>query len=286
MNHRDAEELWQRLRTRPWRTLVVLITACVLALIAIWVTAYLQEDARQRATTAKHSPVTPAHEGTLAPLDLSRIKDPTVRQRCQTAKDGPLKAMAEILSSDPEQRKQGMVALMKLGGFSAAVPEVEYLYTNLPPDDPGRQGLRIILDMAKKASEKENPSSIPLTHAAPSPATGSKRSDTGVPPGQEPARTPRDYTSTLFEIVRDPRYSQEGFVKAVPLVATLKREVLARRLVPKLNAAYGWRLSEDGNWSVAQVNDIIYEIVLAPGYDLNLFVQAIQEGRRLGRSHP
>ncbi|MCF7920855.1 MAG: toll/interleukin-1 receptor domain-containing protein [Candidatus Cloacimonetes bacterium] len=89
------------------------------------------------------------------PFDLSRIKDPAIRQHCQEVKDVSLKALAYILSKDPEQKRWGMTTLWNLGGFPGVLPELEYLYENLPSDDPGRQALLQIIEMVRKAAKTQ-----------------------------------------------------------------------------------------------------------------------------------
>jgi hypothetical protein len=85
----------------------------------------------------------------------------------------------------------------------------------------------------------------------------------------------------LFSIVGDPRFSQESHLQGLPLAAALKEAVMARGLVGKLNSAYGWSLPADMNLNGPQLNDVIYEIVLKPGYTLEKFLKAIDSGRKL-----
>ena len=89
-----------------------------------------------------------------------------------------------------------------------------------------------------------------------------------------------DEAAKMMELVRDPRYSQEKLMKGLAPAASLKQALLARRLVGHLNKVYGWHLPEDGNWTVKQSNDVMYEIVLAPRYDQDSFLKAIKLGRR------
>lgn len=91
-----------------------------------------------------------------------------------------------------------------------------------------------------------------------------------------------DQRRFLMEIVADPRYTLESNMRGLPLAAGLKEAVLGRGLVEKLNSAYGWTLSADMTpTSGKQANDIIYEIVLKPGYTLEKFLKAIESGKRL-----
>lgn len=85
---------------------------------------------------------------------------------------------------------------------------------------------------------------------------------------------------TLMDVVSDPRYSKERFMRALLPAAALKKELLARRLVTQLNRVYGWNLSEEGNWTTQQVNNLMYDIVLAPGYEQEKFLAAIAANRR------
>lgn len=90
----------------------------------------------------------------------------------------------------------------------------------------------------------------------------------------------------LMEIVRDPRYTQEKYMQGLPLSAALKEAVLAKKLVDKLNKAYGWNWPEDMVFkdllqNSRGMNNIIYEIVLKPGYSLEKFLNAINSGNKL-----
>jgi len=90
-----------------------------------------------------------------------------------------------------------------------------------------------------------------------------------------------DQRRLLMEIVSDPRYTQESNMRGLPLAAALKEAVFGRGLVKKLNSAYGWNLPADMTTSGKQMNDVIYEIVLKPGYTLEKFLKAIESGKRL-----
>jgi len=90
-----------------------------------------------------------------------------------------------------------------------------------------------------------------------------------------------DQRNLIMEIVSDPRYTLESNMRGLPLAAALKEAVLGRGLVRKLNGAYGWNLPADLMLSGKQTNDVIYEIVLKPGYSLEKFLKAIESGRRL-----
>jgi len=79
----------------------------------------------------------------------------------------------------------------------------------------------------------------------------------------------------MIEIVSDPNYDIEKFKKGIPLVASLKEKLLARDLVRNLNAATGLNFSEDGGWTVAQINYLLYQVVLAPGYDEEIFLSKL-----------
>ena len=85
----------------------------------------------------------------------------------------------------------------------------------------------------------------------------------------------------IREIVSDPRYTLESNMRGLPLAAALKEAVLGLGLVKKLNSAYGWNLPADLMLSGKQTNDVIYEIVLKPGYSLEKVLKAIGSGRRL-----
>jgi hypothetical protein len=90
----------------------------------------------------------------------------------------------------------------------------------------------------------------------------------------------------LMDIVRDPRYTQEKYMQGLPLSAALKEAVLVNKLVEKLNRAYGWDWPEDMMYknllqNSRNMDNIIYEIVLKPGYTLEKFLKAIESGYRL-----
>jgi hypothetical protein len=79
-------------------------------------------------------------------------------------------------------------------------------------------------------------------------------------------------------VVRDPRYSLDKYLRGLGPLAALKQQLLAQHLVRNFNSVYGWGLSEDGNWIVEQTNNLMYEIVLAPGYNQERFLAAIATG--------
>jgi hypothetical protein len=85
----------------------------------------------------------------------------------------------------------------------------------------------------------------------------------------------------LMKIVSDPRFDQNTYTRCLAPAAQLKLALTAGGLVPNLNRAYGWSLSENGDWSVEQCNDVIFEIVAASNYSLEGLVSAIRSGRRL-----
>jgi hypothetical protein len=91
----------------------------------------------------------------------------------------------------------------------------------------------------------------------------------------------RKSLEVLMKIVQDPRYDQQKHINGLKPTAELKLAVMAGGLVGKLNRTYGWTLPENGDWSVEQLNDVLYEIVTKPGYTLREFISAIQSGRRL-----
>jgi len=94
----------------------------------------------------------------------------------------------------------------------------------------------------------------------------------------------RQSLEALMKIVRDPRYdpsNPQKFINALAPAAELKLAVMAGGLVASLNRAYGWTLPENGDWSIEQANDVLYEIVTQPGYTLKKFITSIQSGRRL-----
>jgi hypothetical protein len=84
-----------------------------------------------------------------------------------------------------------------------------------------------------------------------------------------------------MEMVGRTGFTQEDGVRGVMLAAPLKEAVLARGLVGKLNSAYGWNLPSDMDLNAKQLADLIFEIVVKPGYSLDRFLAAIQSGRRL-----
>ena len=89
----------------------------------------------------------------------------------------------------------------------------------------------------------------------------------------------------LMDIVRDPRYTQEKYMQGLPLAAALKEAVLTNKLVDKMNKAYGWDWPEDMEYknllqNSRSMDNIIYEIVLKPGYTLEKFLKAIESGKR------
>jgi hypothetical protein len=79
----------------------------------------------------------------------------------------------------------------------------------------------------------------------------------------------------MFEIVQDPRYSEETFLEAVQPTASLKQELIARGLLQELNRQRGWSLSPDGNWTTKQSMDLVYDVVLAPGYDQEAVLRSL-----------
>lgn len=85
----------------------------------------------------------------------------------------------------------------------------------------------------------------------------------------------------LMKIVQDPRYDQQKHINGLAPTAELKLALMAGGLVASLNRAYGWTLPENGDWSIEQANDVLYEIVTQPGYTLPKLIAAIQSGRRL-----
>lgn len=85
----------------------------------------------------------------------------------------------------------------------------------------------------------------------------------------------------IMEMVSDPRYTQESSLQGLFLAATLKEAVLEQGLVENLNMAYGWNMPKDMKLSGKQTNDIIYDIVLKPGYSIEKFMQAVKSGKRL-----
>jgi len=91
----------------------------------------------------------------------------------------------------------------------------------------------------------------------------------------------QDQQRLIMDIVSDPRYTLESNLRGLPLAAALKEAALGRGLVKKLNGAYGWNLPADLNLTGKQTNDVIYEIVLKPGYTLEKFLKAIESGKRL-----
>jgi len=85
----------------------------------------------------------------------------------------------------------------------------------------------------------------------------------------------------ILDIVSDPRYTLESNMKGLFLADALKKAVLAKGLVKKLNDAYCWNLPMDMNLNGKQINDLIYEIVLNPEYSLKKFLKAIKAGEKL-----
>jgi len=84
-----------------------------------------------------------------------------------------------------------------------------------------------------------------------------------------------------LEMVSDPRFKMFSHNKGLIQSTELKDAVLAHGLLKQLNSAYGWNLPADMNLNGRQINDIIYEIVLKPGYSLDNFIKAIEAGRKL-----
>jgi hypothetical protein len=85
----------------------------------------------------------------------------------------------------------------------------------------------------------------------------------------------------LMKTVSDPRYTLEKAMRALQPTAELKHAVISRGLVGQMNKAYGWNLPSNGSWDVERVSDIMYDIVLKPGYTLDKFIAAIEAGRTL-----
>lgn len=104
----------------------------------------------------------------------------------------------------------------------------------------------------------------------------------------------REDVQKMFEIVQDPRYSEEQFTKALQPTALLKQELTARGLVQELNRQRGWTLSPDGNWTTKQSMDLMYDVVLAPGYNQETLLRGLagnapgsrQAGRESGAERP
>lgn len=96
----------------------------------------------------------------------------------------------------------------------------------------------------------------------------------------------QEQIATLSDTVRDPRYTQEKFMKGLVPSAVLKEAIVANRMVEKLNKAYGWDFPENMEYkdlmkNSRQMNNIIFDIVTKPGYTLEKFLMAIQSGKQL-----
>ena len=88
-------------------------------------------------------------------------------------------------------------------------------------------------------------------------------------------------TQALFEIAQDPRFP--GIDKWEALLqptADFKNKLVTRKLVGNVNRLYGWQLAEDGNWTTKQANDVMFDIVANPAFEMEKALAAIAANRK------
>jgi hypothetical protein len=89
------------------------------------------------------------------------------------------------------------------------------------------------------------------------------------------------FRQELFQIVQDPRFpGVEEFKALLGPTAEFKKQLVERKLVNNLNKLYGWHLSESGNWDTAQANDVMFEIVATPGFQIEKALRAISSHQK------
>lgn len=112
------------------------------------------------------------------------------------------------------------------------------------------------------------------------PAVGTKPSQPAISQqGQSDAQA--RYRQSLFEITSDPRFpGVERWKELLPLTDEFKRQLVGRKLVGNINKLYRWRLREDGKWSTKQVNDVMFDIVNKPGFNVDRALMAIASNRK------
>jgi hypothetical protein len=89
------------------------------------------------------------------------------------------------------------------------------------------------------------------------------------------------YRQQLFEVVQDPRFpGVEKWKQMLGPTAEFKKQLVDRGLVKTLNKLYGWRLAEDGKWNTQQANDVMFDIVAKPGFDVGTALAALTSGRK------
>ena len=90
-----------------------------------------------------------------------------------------------------------------------------------------------------------------------------------------------NYVKELFEITSDPRYpGTEQFKLLLVPTADFKNKLVGRKLVGALNRLYGWNLSEDGKWTTKQANDVMFDIVAKPNFEVEKALAAIAANRK------
>jgi hypothetical protein len=85
----------------------------------------------------------------------------------------------------------------------------------------------------------------------------------------------------MMRIVQDRRFSQEKFVRGLKPTASLKLKLVSEGLVDQVNYIYGWGLARSGDFTVEQVSDIMYEIVLSFHYSEAVFLSSVRVGAPL-----
>jgi hypothetical protein len=89
------------------------------------------------------------------------------------------------------------------------------------------------------------------------------------------------YINNLFEVVRDSRFpGVEKYKLVLVTTSSFKNGLVTRQLVDNVNKLYGWNLAEDGNWTVQQTNDVMFDIVAKPGFDVQKALAAIAANRK------
>ena len=89
------------------------------------------------------------------------------------------------------------------------------------------------------------------------------------------------YTQELFEIAQDSRFPGTAKWEALlPPTAEFKNKLVARKLVGNVNRLYGWQLAEDGKWTTKQANDVMFDIIAKPGFEVEKALAAIAANRK------
>jgi hypothetical protein len=102
-----------------------------------------------------------------------------------------------------------------------------------------------------------------------------------VPASTKAQQASGQLAQKILEIAQDPRFPGTAKYQALlPTTAEFKSKVIARKLVQNLNTLYGWQLSEDGRWTIKQANDVMFEIVAKPGFEVEKALSAIAANKK------